>query len=80
MSFLLPAFQISGFEGSIGLNDRSRTLLVSVVRRQLAVSVAMEVPGTGGAPRGIVGVKMTGASFPRNAAPSLTRSRAFTRS
>jgi hypothetical protein len=51
MLFPLPAFQISGFEGSVGLNDRGRTLLVPVVRRQPAMSVALatEVPSVGGA-------------------------------
>jgi hypothetical protein len=49
MLFPLPAFQILGFEGSIGLNDRSLTLLVLVVRQQPAVALAMEVPVTGGA-------------------------------
>jgi hypothetical protein len=50
MLFPLPAFQISGFEGSVGLNDRGRTLLVPVVRRQPAMSVALatEVPSVGG--------------------------------
>jgi hypothetical protein len=71
MPFPLPAFQILGFEGSVGLNDRSRTLLVSGICRQLAVSVAlaMEVLGAGGAPRGIIGTEMSGASVPRSAAP-----------
>jgi hypothetical protein len=52
MSFLLPAFQISCFEGSIGLNDKSRTMLVSVVHHQPVVSMALatEVLGAGGAP------------------------------
>jgi hypothetical protein len=40
MPFPLLAFWILGFEGSVVLNDRSHTLLVSVVRRQPAVSVA----------------------------------------
>jgi hypothetical protein len=35
--FPLPAFQILGFEGSVGLNGRSRTLLSPVIRRQPAV-------------------------------------------
>jgi hypothetical protein len=39
MPFPLPAFQIPGFEGSVGLSDRSRTLLVVVVHQQPAVSV-----------------------------------------
>jgi hypothetical protein len=70
--FSLPAFWILGFEESVGLNGRSRTLLVSVIRWQPAVSVAlaMEVPGIGGAPRGIVGTKMSGASILRNSAPA----------
>jgi hypothetical protein len=55
MSFPLPAFQIPGFVGSVGLNDRSHILLLSVVCRQPVVSVALaaEVTGAGSAPRGI---------------------------
>jgi hypothetical protein len=71
MSFPFPAFRILGFEGSVGLNDRRCTLLVPVIRWQSAVSVAlaMEVPGVGGTPRGIVGTEMSGSSIPRSAAP-----------
>jgi hypothetical protein len=71
MSFPLPAFWILGFEGSIGLNGRSRTLLSPVIHRQLAVLVemAMEVPGAGGTPWSIVGTDMSSASIPRNATP-----------
>jgi hypothetical protein len=70
MLFPLSAFWIPGFEGSIGLNGRSRTLLVLVIHQQLVVSVAlaMEVPGVGGAPWGIVGTEMSGASIPGRAA------------
>jgi hypothetical protein len=52
MLLLLPAFQILGFEGSIVLNGRSRTVLAPVIHRQPAVSVAlsMELPDAGGAP------------------------------
>jgi hypothetical protein len=52
MLFPLSAFWIPGFEGSIGLNGRSRTLLVLVIRQQpvVLVALAMEVPGVGGAP------------------------------
>jgi hypothetical protein len=64
MSFLLRAFWISSFEGSIGLNDKSHTLLVLVVHQQwtVAVALATEVPGIGGAPQGVVGNEMFGAS------------------
>jgi hypothetical protein len=37
MLFPLPAFQILGFEGSVGLNGRSHTLLAPVIHRQPAV-------------------------------------------
>jgi hypothetical protein len=67
MSFPLPTFWIPCFEGTIRLNDRSHTILVSVVHRQSAVAVA--VVGIGGAPQGIVGTKMSGASVSRSAAP-----------
>jgi hypothetical protein len=71
MPFPLLAFRIPGFEGSIGLNDRSCTLLVPVILRQPAMSVALatEVPGIGGTPWGIVGTKMSGASIPGRTAP-----------
>jgi hypothetical protein len=73
MPFLLPAFWIPGFEGNVGLNDRSCTLQVPVVCRQLAVAVAvalaMEVPGTGGTLQGIVGTEMSGASVSGSVAP-----------
>jgi hypothetical protein len=66
MPFPVLAFRIPCFEGSIGLNDRSRTLLASVNRRQPAVPVALatEVPGVGGAPRGVIGTEMSGARNP----------------
>jgi hypothetical protein len=67
MPFPLPPFWILGFEGSVGLNDRSCTILVSVVHRQSAVAVA--VAGIGGAPQAIVGTKLSGASISRSAAP-----------
>jgi hypothetical protein len=72
MLFPLSAFWIPGFEGSIGLNGRSRTLLVLVIRQQpvVLVALAMEVPGVGGAPWGIVGTEMSGASIPERAAPA----------
>jgi hypothetical protein len=43
---------------------------VPVVRQQLTVVVALatEVPGTGGAPQGVVGTKMSGASIPGSVA------------
>jgi hypothetical protein len=65
-------FQIPGVEGRVGLNDRSRTLLVPVIRWQLVVLVvlAMEVPGASGAPWGVIGTGMSGASNLRSAAPS----------
>jgi hypothetical protein len=70
MSFPLLVFYIPGFEGSIGLNDRSRTLLVSVIRRQPTVSVtlAMEVLGTGGTPQGVNGTEISSGSIPGRAA------------
>jgi hypothetical protein len=69
--FPLPAFWIPRFEGSIGLNDRSHTLPVPVIHQQLAMSVvlAVEVPGTGGAPQDVIGTKMSGANVPRSTAP-----------
>jgi hypothetical protein len=72
MPFLLPVFRIPGSEGSIGLNDRIHTLLVPIVHRQPAVSVALttEVSGTGCAPQGVIGTEMSGAGTPDSAAPS----------
>jgi hypothetical protein len=71
MLFPLSMLQIPGFEGSIALNGRSHTLVVPVVHRQPALSIALatEVLGAGGAPRGIVGTEMSGASIPGSVAP-----------
>jgi hypothetical protein len=71
MLFLLLAFWILGFEGSIGLNGRSHTLLASVFHRQPVVSLAlaMELPGTGSAARSVIGTEMSGANLPDSATP-----------
>jgi hypothetical protein len=63
---MVPAFQIRGFEGSIGLNDNSHTLLAPVIHWQSTVSMAlpMEVSGAGGAPWGVIGTEMSSASVP----------------
>jgi hypothetical protein len=50
------------------LNDRSRTLLVPVVHRQLTMVLAMEVPSTGGASQGVVGTEMSCALVYRSVA------------
>jgi hypothetical protein len=73
MPFLLPAFWIPGFERNVGWNDRSRTLLPSVVHRRptVVVALAMEVSGTGGAPQGIIGNEMSGTSISWSATPYL---------
>jgi hypothetical protein len=73
MPFLLPAFWILGFERNVGWNDRSRTLLPSVVHQRptVAVALAMEVSGTGGAPQGIIGNEMFGTSISWSATPYL---------
>jgi hypothetical protein len=65
MPFPLPAFWIPGFQGSVRLNGKRCTLLVPVVHRQsvVAVVLATEVPGTGGAPQGVIGTKMSSASI-----------------
>jgi hypothetical protein len=65
MPFPLPPFWILGFEGSVGLNDRSCTILVPVVHRQstVAVALATEVPGIGDAPQGVIGTEVSGASI-----------------
>jgi hypothetical protein len=71
MLFPLPAFQIRGFEGSVGWNDTSRTLLVPIIHLQptASVALAMEVLGVGGAPWGIIGTEMFGASVTRGVVP-----------
>jgi hypothetical protein len=75
MPFRLPAIQIPSFEANVGWNDRSHTLLVLVVRRRLAVAVAvaltMEVSSTCHAPQGVVGTEMSGASISESTPPYL---------
>jgi hypothetical protein len=73
MPFLLPAFWILGLKGNVRLNVRSRTILVPVVcqRPVVAVALATEVSGTSGAPQGIVGTEMSGASISGSVAPYL---------
>jgi hypothetical protein len=53
---------------NIGLNDRSHTLLLLVVRRQptVAVVLATEVLGASGAPQGVIGTEISGASVSEN--------------